>query len=257
MLRMLSIAGSDSGGGAGVQADLKTFTALGAHGMTALTALTAQHTLGVTAVHVVPAAFVRAQIQAVAADIGVDAVKVGMLATAEIVEAVADQLIALACPVVVDPVMVATSGARLLDEDAVDIVRQRLLPLATVVTPNLAEARILAEDRSATATDAANVVLSLGAAAVVVTGGDKDGVDWFHDANGPRPIKGPLHPSATTHGTGCTHSAALAVYLARGFSPFDAALAARALTAAAVEHGSVQIGQGQGPVNVAAAVAHR
>ena len=234
MLRMLSIAGSDSGGGAGIQADLKTFTALGAHGMTALTALTAQHTLGVTAVHVVPAAFVRAQIQAVA-----------------------DELVALACPVVVDPVMVATSGARLLDEDAADIVRQRLLPLATVVTPNLAEARILAEDRSATATDAANVVLSLGAAAVVVTGGDKDGVDWFHDANGPRPIKGRLHPSATTHGTGCTHSAALAVYLARGYSPFDAALAARALTAAAVEHGSVQIGQGQRPVNVASAVAHR
>lgn len=254
MLRVLSIAGSDSGGGAGIQADLKTITALGAHGMTAVTALTAQNTLGFDAIDAVPADLVRAQIRAVVGDIGVDAVKVGMLATAEIADVVADELAALPCPIVVDPVMVATSGARLLDANAVDLLRRRLLPLATVVTPNLAEARILAGDPSANAADAAAALAALGARAVVVTGGAEDGVDWFRDASGAHPIEGPLHRVDTTHGSGCAHSAALAVFLARNASSFDAAAAARAFAAAAIQHGP-QLGYGHGPVNATAAAA--
>lgn len=247
---MLSIAGSDSGGGAGIQADLKTITALGAHGMTAVTALTAQNTLRVDAIHAVPADLVRAQIRAVAGDIGVDAVKIGMIATAQIAAAVADELAALPCPIVVDPVLVATTGALLLDEDALDVLRQRLLPLATVATPNLAEARILAGDPNANAADAAAALTALGARGVVVTGGAEHGVDCFRDANSARPIEGPLHRVETTHGSGCTHSAALAVFLARGASPFDAAVAARTFAAAAIQHGS-ELGHGHGAVNAA------
>ncbi|RDI73601.1 phosphomethylpyrimidine kinase [Gaiella occulta] len=257
MVRLLSVAGSDSGGGAGIQADLKVFAALGVHGMTALTALTAQHTQGVEAVHEVPPWFVRAQIRAVVGDIGVDAVKVGMLAAAGIVEVVADELAELDRPVVIDPVMVATSGARLLAEDAVDALRERLLPLATLATPNLAEARVLAGDLSLDAEAAAAAVHSLGPGSVVVTGGDEDGVDWFHDASGLRPIEGPLHASGATHGSGCAHSAALAVYLAQGYAPFDAAVAARALAARAVACGLEDLGGGPGPVNVGAAVVAR
>ena len=251
MLRLLSVAGSDSGGGAGIQADLKVFAALGVHGMTAVTALTAQHTLGVVAVHVVPPGFVCAQLRAVVSDIGVDALKLGMLATAQTVERVADELAELDCPIVVDPVMVATSGASLLSEDAVGALRQRLLPLATVSTPNLAEARVLVGDTALTAEAAARAVHALGVRAVVVTGGDGDGVDWFCDRSGTRPIPGPVHLSGATHGSGCAHSAALAVYLAQGHPPFDAAVAARALAARAVQFGLSDLGGGAGPVNVA------
>ena len=250
MLRLLTVAGSDSGGGAGIQADLKVFAALGVHGMTAVTALTAQNTRGVEAVHVVPSGFVRAQLRAVVSDIGVDAVKVGMLAAAETVEVVAGELAELGCPVVVDPVMVATSGARLLVEDAVGSLRELLLPFAAVATPNLAEARVLGGDPSLTAKAAARAVHSLGARAVVVTGGDEDGVDWFCDGRGTRPIEGPLHASGATHGSGCAHSAALAVYLAQGCTPFDAAVAARAFAARAVEVGLRDLGGGVGPVHV-------
>jgi hydroxymethylpyrimidine/phosphomethylpyrimidine kinase len=257
VLRLLSVGGSDSGGGAGIQADLKVFAALGVHGMTAITALTAQHTRGVDAVHVVPPAFVRAQIDAVSGDIGVDVAKVGMLATAEIVAAVADALQAIGCPIVVDPVMVATSGARLLSADAVDALRTRLLPHAAVVTPNLAEARVLAGDASLDARSAAAVVLELGPAAVVVTGGDEDGIDWFCDRDGATPIEGPFHASTASHGSGCTHAATLAVYLARGASPLAAASAARELAARAVEHGLEELGGGAGPVNVSAAMVAR
>ena len=257
MLRLLSVAGSDSGGGAGIQADLKVFAALGVHGMTAITALTAQHTRGVEGVHVVPPAFVRAQIDAVARDIGVDVAKVGMLATADTVVVVADALLALGCPIVVDPVMVATSGAQLLSPDAVDALRRRLLPGAAVVTPNLAEARVLADDPSLDARAAAVEVHALGEAAVVVTGGDEDGVDWFCDRDGTTPIDGPFHASRASHGSGCTHAAALAVYLARGSTPLEAAIAARELAAGAVAHGFEELGGGAGPVNVAAAVLAR
>src|SRR4051794_17317266 len=169
--RLLSVAGSDSGGGAGIQADLKAFAALGAHGMTAVTALTAQNTVGVQAVQLVPPAFVRAQIRAVAEDIGVDAVKTGMLGEPGVVEAVADELAGLGCPVVVDPVMVATSGARLLTVAGERAVAEVLLPLASVATPNVAEARVLAGDERLSGRELAEAGLALGPAAVVGTGG--------------------------------------------------------------------------------------
>lgn len=257
MLCLLSIAGSDSGGGAGIQADLKVFSALGVHGMTALTALTAQNTRGVEAVHQVPAGFVRAQIRAVVDDIGIDAVKVGMVANAEIIEAVAAELETLECPVVVDPVMIATSGARLLDEDGVTALRELLVPRARVVTPNLAEARALAANPDLDARAAAAAVHALGSAAVVVTGGDEDGVDWFCDHDGLRPVPGPLHASAATHGSGCAHSAALAVSLAEGAPPYEAACAARMFAARAVQFGLEELGAGIGPVNAAAGAGGR
>jgi hydroxymethylpyrimidine/phosphomethylpyrimidine kinase len=250
VLRLLSVAGSDSGGGAGIQADLKAFAALGAHGMTAITALTAQSTLGVDAVHPVPPDFVRAQIRAVARDIGVDAVKTGMLGDAALIEAVADELAGLDVPVVVDPVMVATSGARLLPRAAEGALASRLVPLATVVTPNVAEARVLAGDDTLSGEELALAVLALGPRAVVVTGGDADGVDVYADVDRTSRIAGPLHAAGSNHGSGCTHSSALAVFLARGETPFDAAVAARSTAASAVEQGLGEIGCGPGPVDV-------
>jgi hydroxymethylpyrimidine/phosphomethylpyrimidine kinase len=250
VLRLLSVAGSDSGGGAGIQADLKAFAALGAHGMTAITALTAQSTLGVDAVHPVPVDMVRAQIRAVARDIGVDAAKTGMLGDAALIDAVAGELRTLGVPVVVDPVMVATSGARLLPREAEGALAQRLVPLATVVTPNVAEARVLAGDERLEGEELALAVLALGPRAVVVTGGDADGIDVYADASGTARIAGPLYDSGANHGSGCTHSSALAVFLARGESPFDAAVAARGVAAAAVEQGLEEIGAGPGPVDV-------
>ena len=182
--RLLTVAGSDSGGGAGIQADLKAFAALGCHGMSAICALTAQNTVGVEAVHDVPVDFVRAQIRAVASDIGVDAAKTGMLSSSALVAIVTLELAALGCPIVVDPVMVATSGARLLAPDAEDTLRTLLLPRATVATPNLEEARVLAQMPSARGEQLAPAVLALGPFTVVVTGGDADGVDWYADATG-------------------------------------------------------------------------
>src|SRR5947199_981468 len=176
--RALTIAGSDSGGGAGIQADLKAFAAAGAHGMSAIVALTAQNTLGVTAVHEVPAEFVTAQLEAVFSDIGVDAAKTGMLFSRRVIEAVAEFLDAHPVPLVVDPVMVASSGARLLEQDAVEALVARIFPLATVVTPNLAEARGLCDDSSQTArAGLAERLVELGAAAAIVTGGHGDPVD--------------------------------------------------------------------------------
>jgi hydroxymethylpyrimidine/phosphomethylpyrimidine kinase len=250
VLRLLSVAGSDSGGGAGIQADLKAFAALGAHGMTAVTALTAQSTLGVDGVHAVPATFVRAQIRAVVRDIGVDAVKTGMLGDAALIEAVADELGELGVPIVVDPVMVATSGARLLPQEAEETLAAVLLPLATVVTPNVAEARVLAGDERLHGEDLARAVLELGPTAVVVTGGDADGVDVYADRESTARIAGPLHAAHANHGSGCTHSSALAVFLARGEPVFEAAVAARGVAAAAVEHGLEELGAGAGPVDV-------
>jgi len=249
VVRLLSIAGSDSGGGAGIQADLKAFAALGAHGMTAVTALTAQNTAGVDQIHVVPADFVRAQIRAVADDIGVDAAKTGMLATEEVIEAVADELAALACPLVVDPVMVATSGARLLEPEAERALALRLLPLAAIATPNVQEARMLACDAVLEGADLARAVLALGPAAVVVTGGDTDGVDWYADADRVEAIRGRRFAEAANHGSGCTHSAALATYLARGLEPYAAAARARFFAGEAVRRGLVEIGAGTGPVD--------
>jgi hydroxymethylpyrimidine/phosphomethylpyrimidine kinase len=236
--RCLTIAGSDSGGGAGIQADLKAFAAAGCHGMSAVVALTAQNTVGVTEVLEVPPGFVRAQLEAVFSDIGVDAAKTGMLFSAAVIEAVADFLAEHPVPLVVDPVMVATSGARLLRDDAVEALVERIFPLATVVTPNVPEARALTAVTGLSLSLLAERVHALGASAVVVTGGHAD-VSVDHLFDGP-----------ATHGAGCTHSATLAALLARGLSLEDAARGAAEAASRAVAQGLTGIGAGEGPVDV-------
>jgi hydroxymethylpyrimidine/phosphomethylpyrimidine kinase len=249
----LTIAGSDSGGGAGIQADLKAFAAAGCHGMSAIVALTAQNTEGVTAVHEAPPEFVRAQLEAVFADIGVDAAKTGMLFSAPIVDAVGDFLAKHPVPLVVDPVMVASSGARLLREDAVETLVQRLFPLATVVTPNLMEAQALVPGQSLVRThsELAEALHELGAAAVIVTGGHGDDpIDHLFDGKRHLDIPVERHDIAATHGAGCTHSATLAALLARGESLQDAARGAALAASKAVAQGLVDVGAGEGPVDV-------
>jgi hydroxymethylpyrimidine/phosphomethylpyrimidine kinase len=251
----LAIAGSDSGGGAGIQADLKAFARCGVHGMTAITAITAQNTVGVEAVEQVSGAIIAAQIAAVADDIGIDAVKVGMLGTAETIEGVVAALALLIDndpPVVVDPVMVAESGGVLLDPSARETLAVRLLPMATVVTPNIPEARVLAgAGEEASQEELARAVLALGPAAVVVTGGHSAGlVDLFFDGEVMVEIPGERHPDGAAHGSGCTHSSALAAFLARGADPLRAAEGARLVAAEAVAHGLREIGKGPGPVDV-------
>jgi len=251
---VLSIAGSDSGGGAGIQADLKAFARCGVHGMTAITALTAQNTIGVEAIEAVSPEMIIAQIGAVADDIGVDAVKVGMLGNAETIEAVVAALSLLVdeVPIVVDPVMVAESGAVLLDPEAHEALVMRLLPLASVITPNIPEARVLAgaDDRDSQE-DLAREVLALGPRAVVVTGGHSErAVDLFFDGRESAEIAGERHPDGAAHGSGCTHSSALAAFLAHGETPLEAARQARLVASAAVAHGLRDIGEGPGPVDV-------
>jgi hydroxymethylpyrimidine/phosphomethylpyrimidine kinase len=251
--RLLSIAGSDSGGGAGIQADLKAFARCGAHGMTAITAITAQSTVAVDAVYPVAPEAIVAQVRAVAGDIGVDAVKIGMLGSVATIAAVGEALdLVAAAPVVVDPVMVAESGATLLASDAVAALRETILPRAAVVTPNLPEARVLSGlGADVPAADLARAVHALGPRAVVVTGGHAEQiVDVFYDGSGePVAIPGERHPDGAAHGSGCTHSAALAARLALGDSPLEAAVAARAVAAAAVRDGLRGIGAGAGPVD--------
>ena len=248
--RCLTVAGSDSGGGAGIQADLKAFAAAGCHGTSAIVALTAQNTVGVTDVLEVPPEFVRAQLEAVFSDIGVDAAKTGMLFSAPIVETVADFFAAHSVPLVVDPVMVASSGARLLRDDAVESLVGRLFPLATVVTPNLPEAEALA-GRSGTRRELAERLHELGAPAVVVTGGHgADAVDHLYDGTSHVEIAVERHAIAATHGAGCTHSATLAAGLAKGLPLEDAAREAARVAAEAVAHGLAGIGAGDGPVDV-------
>jgi hydroxymethylpyrimidine/phosphomethylpyrimidine kinase len=250
--RVLSIAGSDSGGGAGIQADLKAFARCGAHGMTAITAITAQNTVAVTAVHPLPPEVVVAQVRAVLEDIGVDAVKVGMLGTVTTIEAVAAALDLVGdVPVVVDPVMVSETGAILLDPDAREALRRKILPRAAVATPNLPEARVLAGAGDGTpVTDLARAVHALGPGAVVVTGGHADTLaDVFFDGDRTVEIAGQRQRSDAAHGSGCTHSSALAVELARGADPLAAARAAQAVASAAVRDGLRDIGAGPGPVD--------
>jgi hydroxymethylpyrimidine/phosphomethylpyrimidine kinase len=251
---VLSIAGSDSGGGAGVQADLKAFARCGVHGMTAITAITAQNTTGVIAVEAIPPATILAQVQAVAQDIGVDAVKVGMLGTEPTIAAVAEALDLLTpvAPVVLDPVMVAESGAQLLEPRARRALVERLLPRATVVTPNLAEAaRLASQPEQAEPEVLARAVHALGPAYVVLTGGQRpEATDLFFDGRATTPIPGERYPDGAGHGSGCTHSSALAAYLALGFEPLEAARRAKALAASAVRDGLREIGAGAGPVDV-------
>ncbi len=249
---VLSIAGSDSGGGAGIQADLKAFARCGVYGMTAITAITAQNTVGVEAIETVSSEMIVAQVGAVAEDIGVAAVKIGMLGTAETVEAVVEALRFVGdAPVVIDPVMVAESGAVLLDEEARSALVERLLPLATVVTPNIPEARVLSGGGQDSQEDLAREVRALGPHAVVVTGGHSERViDLFFDGRESAEIPGERHADGAAHGSGCTHSSALAAYLALGETPLEAARRAREVASAAVASGLREIGEGPGPVDV-------
>jgi hydroxymethylpyrimidine/phosphomethylpyrimidine kinase len=252
---VISIAGSDSGGGAGIQADLKAFARCGVHGMTALTALTAQSTVGVQAIHHVPPQMIIDQVRVVAEDIGIDAVKTGMLGVAETIDAVVAALgYAAEAPVVVDPVLVAESGAVLLDPGARSALIERLLPRATVATPNLAEARELAGlGADATQEDLARAVQALGPRAVVVTGGHTEGgADVLYDGEAGGEvvrIEGSRHPDDATHGSGCTHSSSVAAFLARGESIEAAARRAKQVTSEAVGAGLREIGAGAGPVD--------
>ena len=256
--RVLSIAGSDSGGGAGIQADLKTFAALGCFGMTAITALTAQNTTGVRSIHAVPDAILRDQIDAVVEDIGVDAVKIGMLHSADTVRTVADALRRHGLSrVVLDPVMVATSGARLIDEQAIDVLVRELFPLAAVVTPNLDEAALLVRQPLRSEADmdsAARQLLERGASAVLLKGGHLAG-DTVSDlllARGAAPVwmRAPRIATPNTHGTGCTLSSAIASHIALGADLGEAVLRARAFVRGALEAGArVRTGAGSGPLN--------
>jgi len=245
----LTIAASDSGGGAGIQADLKAFAAAGCHGTSALVALTAQNTVGVTAIHELPPEFVTAQLDAVFSDIGVDAAKTGMLFSRTLIETVAEFLSRHPVTLVVDPVMVASSGAKLLEDDAVTALVGRLFPLATVVTPNLHEAVALA-GREASRSELAEAIVALGARAAIVTGGHGDPVDHLFD--GARHVEIPVErlDVAATHGAGCTHSATLAALLARGLPLEEAARGAALAATDAVRHGLAEIGAGDGPVDV-------
>ena len=248
--RCITIAGSDSGGGAGIQADLKAFAAAGAHGTSAIVALTAQNTREVRTVHELPPWLVRAQLDAVADDIGIDAAKTGMLFSRAIIDVVAEWLEEHPVPLVVDPVMVASSGAQLLEDDAVGVLVHRLLPLATVITPNLLEARALTGSDASPA-KLAEALVGLGAAAALVTGGHGDApADHLFDGREHYEIPFERAHVAATHGAGCTHSATLAALLARGLSLLDAARGAAAAASRAVAQGLVEIGGGEGPVDV-------
>jgi hydroxymethylpyrimidine/phosphomethylpyrimidine kinase len=251
--RAITIAGSDSGGGAGIQADLKTFQALGVYGASAITAITAQNTLGVRAVHEIPPAIVADQIDAVLEDIGVDAAKTGMLSSAEIITTVAERIRHWRLErMVVDPVMVATSGDRLLREDAVQALISELLPLALVLTPNLAEAEVLVGRRVSTETEirqAARDIVALGARSVVITGGhgEGDATDLLFDGRAYHIFTAERFDTPNTHGTGCTFSAAIAAGLAHGMELVEAVGYGKRYVTEAIRHAR-PLGAGHGPV---------
>jgi hydroxymethylpyrimidine/phosphomethylpyrimidine kinase len=249
----MTIATSDSGGGAGIQADLKAFARCGVHGTSAIVALTAQNTKEVVSVETLPRQFILDQVRAVAGDIGVDAVKIGMLFDEPTIDAVADALDLVGdAPIVVDPVMVAESGAVLLEPDAVESYKNELFPLATAITPNINEAFALLgeevdEDR---VEDCAVTLHALGPKAVIITGGHTaSGADLLYDREGFEKIEGPVYPSENTHGAGCTHSSSLASFLAMGYPLVEAAHRAHAVASEAVEYGLGEIGKGVGPVH--------
>jgi hydroxymethylpyrimidine/phosphomethylpyrimidine kinase len=247
--RCLTIAASDSGGGAGIQADLRAFAAAGCYGTSVIVALTAQNTLGVVDIHEVPPAFIAAQLTAVLDDIGADAVKTGALISAAIVETVAEGLQGRGLPLVVDPVAAATTGRRLLDDDAMDALVRLLFPLATVVTPNLGEAALLA-GRPGDPREMAERIAARGAHAVLITGGHGEPVDHLFWNGEHVDISVPRVDARATHGSGCTHSATLTAALAKGLDLEAAARQAAAVTARAISRGLVEIGAGEGPVDV-------
>jgi hydroxymethylpyrimidine/phosphomethylpyrimidine kinase len=250
----LTIAGSDSGGGAGIQADLKTFAVLGVHGTSAITAITVQNTVGVTDVLELPTRLIQEQISAVVEDMGLQAAKTGMLSSPEIIDAVASSITQHRLRnLVVDPVMVAKGGAKLLRDDAVDALRKRLLPLAAVVTPNLPEAEVLLGRRISSLQErrqAARDLVALGASAAVVKGGhaEKDVIDVYWDGSRMVELSAERVPTANTHGSGCVFSAAIAAGLAKGKEPLEAVRDAKAFITRAIEN-SLEIGHGHGPVN--------
>jgi hydroxymethylpyrimidine/phosphomethylpyrimidine kinase len=250
----MTIAGSDSGGGAGIQADLKTFAALGVYGTSALTAITAQNTVGVTAVHEVPTDVIAAQIQAVISDIGADAVKTGMLSSGAIVDVVAQQLRRHSVErLVVDPVMIAKSGDPLLKQEAVEALRTQLVPLAAVVTPNIPEAEVLTGLTITSQEDmrrAARQIVGMGAQGVVVKGGHLEGpaTDLFYDGLDFQEFTAPRIDTVNTHGTGCTFASAIAAGLARSLPVIDAVAQAKEYITEAIRR-SFPIGQGHGPLN--------
>ena len=255
---ILSIAGSDPGGGAGIQADLKTFAALGCYGMAAITALTAQNTRGVRAVHLPPADFVAAEIEAIFADIEVAAVKIGMLGSAAAVGAVAESLGRWRPrAIVLDPVLVATSGDALAQAGVAEAIVERLFPLATLITPNLDEAAQLSglprASDAASMRAAAHELHRLGAAAALITGGDAGGAtadDFFFDGAAERILSAPRLETRNTHGTGCTLSSAIAAFLGRGFALTEAIEAAKAYVSGALAaSGRLAVGHGNGSLN--------
>jgi hydroxymethylpyrimidine kinase/phosphomethylpyrimidine kinase len=249
--RALTIATSDSGGGAGIQADLKAFAAAGVHGTSALVALTAQNTAAVTAVHELPPDFILAQLDAVWGDIGIDAAKTGMLFSRGTIGTVAEWLDGRGIPLVVDPVMIASSGAQLLEDDAVDVLVRRLFPLATVVTPNVPEAEALTGLTGASRPELARCLVELGARAALVTGGHgTTAVDHLYDGHDDFELPVERLDVPATHGAGCTHSATLTALLARGFPLAEAAAGASRAATTAVRNGLVEIGAGEGPVDV-------
>ncbi len=262
--RALSIAGSDSGGGAGIQADLKTFSALGVFGMTAITAVTVQNTTGVSGYEALPPRIVAEQIRAVASDIGVDAAKTGMLASGPIVDAVAEAVVQARIPnLVVDPVFVSKHGHALLAEEAVGSIRERIVPLATLVTPNLPEASGLvgfSVDSRDTMRAAAEAIVSLGARAVLVKGGHLEDAeradDLLFDGREHRWIEGERIATANTHGTGCVLSSAIAAHLASGFPLEEAVRLGKRFVTEAIRH-ALSIGHGIGPVDPLFAIAPR
>jgi hydroxymethylpyrimidine/phosphomethylpyrimidine kinase len=254
MFKALSIAGSDSGGGAGIQADLKTFCSLQVYGATVVTALTAQNTVGVTEVDVADPEMVRAQLDAVLSDIGADAVKTGMLGNAGIVHAVAEALRQFeVAHLVIDPVMVSKSGACLLEDDAVDALMNELFPLATVVTPNVPEAERMTGMKVACQDDmlqAAAKILTTGVAYVVIKGGhlEGDATDLIYTRDTHHFLRSPRIMTRCTHGTGCTFSAAIAAYLARGLDALNAIKCAKTYITQAILTAK-ELGQGHSPIN--------
>lgn len=252
--KALTIAGSDSGGGAGIQADLKTFSALGVYGTSVITSITAQNTVRVTGIQNIDPSIIEKQIDAVLNDIGANAVKTGMLSTAEIIDVVSKSMFRFKIKkLIIDPVMIAKSGDRLLQDNAVHTLTHRLIPLAYMVTPNIPEAEVLTGKKINTPDDmekACRTIMEMGCKSVIVKGGHlpKDALDVFFDGKKMYHLKGKRRRTKNTHGTGCTFSAAIAANLAKGLTALDAVILSKKYITEAIEH-AFSIGKGHGPVH--------